>query len=109
MNKDIAAESSTFAVHAACLVVVAAASWVGLTFLQGMPALQMALSGAAAWLWGKYGFKPSDPVLAKILQTMSVGDIARLSNRPVPLAPPPVPSATDPAPPPVHDDEITKH
>lgn len=85
-------KTSTLAVHAACVALIAACFALAYTVLKPYPEAAGALVIAAWWLWGKLGFKPANPVLARILQGLGPDAVAKLSTRPP--APPAAPTLT---------------
>jgi len=89
-------KNASLAIHAGCVALIAACFALSYTVLKPYPQASSALVILAWWLWGKLGFKPADPVLARILQGLDPSTVARLSNRPpAPDAPKPVPGDSD--------------
>jgi hypothetical protein len=93
------------AVHAACLLLMIACVVLKVYALKSYPELGTLLVGGATFLWGKMGFKPSNPVLASIIAQLSPDHLDQLlSQRPPPpskaSSPPAPPAKTEPPPPP---------
>lgn len=84
-------------VHAIGLALTGGAIAINLTLLRDQPALQQALIGLALGWWGKYGGKPAEAILQRILSQMPPAEVQRLSQRPMGVGPG---SNTEPAPPP---------
>lgn len=76
------AKNETLLVHTACLLTIALSFTLALTVLKPYPVPATILLGGALWLWGKLGFKPANPVLARILQQLEPAAVAALSQRP---------------------------
>lgn len=87
-------KNASFAIHVACVALIAACFVLSYTVLKPYPQASGALVILAWWLWGKLGFKPADPVLARILQGLDPSTVARLSTKP-PAAHEPVPGDPD--------------
>lgn len=85
-------KNETLLVHTACLLTIALCFTLSFGWLRPYPVPAGILCGGALFLWGKLGFKPADPVLARILQQLSPVEVAVLSTRPP--APAPAPATT---------------
>jgi len=78
--------------HAGFVVLIGACVFIAsLPQVRAIPMAGETLCGVVAWAWGKLGFKPSEALLAQILQSMSPSEVEKLTNRPPP------PSADVPA------------
>ncbi|HEY2736225.1 MAG TPA: hypothetical protein VGI70_19640 [Polyangiales bacterium] len=69
-------------VHVACVAVIAMCVTLACTVLAPYPWAWRAMVGCAIFLYGKLGFAPADPVLARILQNLDPAKVASLSQRP---------------------------
>ena len=80
-------KNATMLIHIAGACVVAACLVLAFTVLRPYPEASLLMFGLATGLYGKFGFKPADPVLARILQRLGPVEVAMLSSRPPALAP----------------------
>jgi hypothetical protein len=79
--------------HIACVTLIVACFWLSTTVLKDQPQLGQVVIGAGLFLWGKIGFRPSDPVVETILESLTpkqVRKVVTASHRPPPLAAVPV-------------------
>lgn len=77
-------KNATTLIHIAGALAIAACLWLAYTVLRPYPEASIMLVGVATFLYGVLGFKPADPVLARILQRLNPAIVAAMSTRPPP-------------------------
>lgn len=77
-------KNATTLIHIAGVLTIALCLWLACTVLRPYPEAYAALLSLATGLYGVIGFKPADPVLARILQRLNPAIVAAMSTRPPP-------------------------
>jgi hypothetical protein len=80
-------KTQTQLVHLACVLTIALCLTLAFTVLKPYPEAAGTLLVLAAFVYGKLGFKPANPVLARIIEQLAPAQLQAMSQRPpAPLA-----------------------
>jgi Flp pilus assembly protein TadB len=74
----VAAQYKVVLIHIACCVLLILVVVLRYTLLKPWPELGGALISAVLFVWGQAGFKPSAPVLARVIATLEPNKLDRL-------------------------------
>ena len=76
-----AARYKVILIHVACCALLVASVVLRVTLLKPWPELGGALISAVLFVWGQAGFKPSTPVLARVIATLEPQKLDQLLSR----------------------------